>query len=234
MTEITFRSDVEVQLIRSNMTDEDVAHAAWVSTKGQDAEKFEDPARVPGLINYLIRNRHMSPLEHGQFTFFIRCPIFVIREFHRHRTWSYNEESGRYSKLKPEFYVPDAARPLVQEGKPGEYIFVPGDDHQYEMLVQGNQRSVELAWNEYERMLSAGVAKEVARMHLPLSIYSSFYATVNPRNLMAFLSLRTQNEEAAIRSTPQHEIQMVADKIELEFARVMPVTHEAWHRNGRQ
>lgn len=233
MTEITFRDDVDVHLIKTNASDLDVARAAWVSTLGQDAREA-DGARVPGLINFLMRDRHGSPFEHGSLTFMIRCPIFVVREFHRHRAgWSYNEESGRYAVLKPEFYVPNEERNLVQTGKPGQYVFGPGTDKQYDITSKTLRISTGVAWNAYQGLLNDGIAKEVARMCLPLNIYTSFYATCNPRSLMHFLGLRTENEGATFKSHPQKEIQMVADKMEEYFRETMPLTYEAWNKNGR-
>ena len=234
MTEVTFRSDVDVELVEYTASDLRVAKAAWVSTKGDRAEDETNEDRVGGLINFLMRDRHGSPFEHNSFTFYIRCPIFVIREFHRHRVgWSYNEESGRYSKLKPEFYIPGRDRNLVQTGKPGHYLFSPGDDEQYDITTTALKSSVNLAWYNYEGMLESGIAKEVARMALPLNIYSSFYATCNARSLMHFLSLRTENEDATFKSHPQKEIQMVADKMEELFETSMPLTYKAWTENGR-
>lgn len=230
---VTFRSTVDVDLVQTIGSDESIAHAAWVSTLGQKAEAG-DPARIPGLINYLMRDKHGSPFEHNSFTFFIRCPIFVVREFHRHRVgWSYNEESGRYTKLKPEFYVPARERNLTQTGKPGHYVFAPGSDEQYTAVVSNLQAIAENAWWSYEAMLNAGVAKEVARMCLPLNIYTSFYATCNARSLMNFLSLRTEHEDALFPSHPQKEIQMVAGKMEEAFAATMPITYDAYVKNRR-
>jgi thymidylate synthase (FAD) len=234
MSEITFRSDVDVELVEVNASDLRVAKAAWVSTKGNRAEDENDETRVGGLISFLMRDRHGSPFEHNSFTFAIRCPIFVIREFHRHRTgWSYNEESGRYSKLKPEFYVPDETRKLQQVGKPGHYSFEEGTISQQFLVRQSIADGVRYSWELYSRMLDAGVAKEVARMVLPLNIYSSFYATCNARSLMHFLSLRTECETATYVSHPQKEIQMVADKMEELFEEQMPLTYRAWNYNGR-
>src|SRR5690606_17204941 len=107
-----------VELIKTNACDEDVAHAAWVSNFGDEA-RDRDTSRIAGLINFLYRERHMSPFEHGSFTFFVDTPIFVAREFMRHRTASYNETSGRYKELEPRFYMAPDDRPLVQEGKVG-------------------------------------------------------------------------------------------------------------------
>ena len=118
----SFRSDVTVELVKHTASDADVLFAARVSTLGEQSldELQKDPERSKGLINYLMRDRHGSPFEHNSMTFFVSAPIFVFREFMRHRVgWSYNEESGRYRELQPVFYVPDADRKLVQEGRPG-------------------------------------------------------------------------------------------------------------------
>ena len=234
MTDVVFRSDVDVELVEVNASDARVAKAAWVSTKGARAEDADNPERLAGLINFLMRDRHGSPFEHTSFTFAIRCPIFVVREFHRHRAgWSYNEESGRYTKLQPEFYVPSSERNLVQTGKPGQYKFHPGTLQQQQAVDHLLKFESIGAWNAYEKLLGINVAKEVARMVLPLNIYTSFYATCNARSLMHFLGLRTENEDATYKSHPQKEIQMVADEMEELFADVMPLTWHAWNKNGR-
>lgn len=230
---VEFRSTVDVELVEVSATDLRVAKAAWVSTKGKEAEDA-DEARLAGLINFLLRDRHGSPFEHSSFTFAIRCPIFVVREFHRHRAgWSYNEESGRYTELKPEFYIPDDDRNLVQTGKPGHYKFSPGTKVQSKMVQRILRVYSAAAYKAYEYMLRKGIAKEVARMILPLNIYTSFYATCNARSLMHFLSLRTENTEATYPSHPQKEIQMVADQMEEFFKDQMPFTWAAWNTNGR-
>ena len=110
--EVIFRDDVTVELVKSSASDADVIWAARVSTAGEQSmdEIGEDPARSAGLINYLARERHGSPFEHTSMTFFVSAPIFVFREFMRHRIASYNEESGRYRELKPVFYIPAKER----------------------------------------------------------------------------------------------------------------------------
>jgi thymidylate synthase (FAD) len=232
MTEIIFRSDVDVEYIDHMGDDRRVAEAAWVSTKGAAAHEGDDK-RIPGLINYLARDRHGSPFEHAVFTWRVRCPIFVIREIHRHRIASYNEESGRYTQLKPEFYIPARERNLTQIGKPGHYQFHPGSDFQYGETIDGHRDIASAAYSNYQNLLNIGVAKEVARMTLPLNIYSSFYVTMNARALMNFLSLRTEREDSTFPSHPQKEIQMVADEMEEIWADIMPVTWKAFNDNGR-
>ena len=241
MSEIKFRSDVTVELVRSSASDSDVLFAARVSTQGEQTleaaasrvDASEDEKRSKGLINYLMRDRHGSPFEHNSLTFYVQAPIFVFREFMRHRIASYNEESGRYKELSPVFYVPGPERNLVQIGKTGHYEFIPGTAEQT-ALVEQETRTVSLqAYESYQRMLEAGVAREVARIVLPLNIYSSMYVTMNSRALMNFLSLRTKREGTHFPSFPQREIEMCAEKMEDAWAQLMPFTYEAFNKNGR-
>jgi len=227
--------DVTVELVKHTASDSDVAMAARVSTIGAlSLEHTDQKKRDAGLINYLMRDRHGSPFEHNSMTFFIKAPIFVFREFMRHRVgWSYNEESGRYKELGREFYAPGKDRPLVQTGKPGAYTFVAGTEEQHRLVWDELEASYAQAWDSYQRMLSANVAREVARMALPVGIMSSMYATCNARSLMHFLSLRTKDERAAVPSFPQREIEMVAEKMEAKWAELMPLTYAAFNRNGR-
>jgi thymidylate synthase (FAD) len=235
VTEITFRSDVTVELVKASASDADVLFAARVSTKGeQSLEDVDgDTSRSAGLINYLMRDRHGSPFEHTSFTFFVRAPIFMWREHMRHRIASYNEESGRYRELEPVFYVPGPERNLVQQGKPGAYEFVPGTPEQHAIVDSAVRASCAQAYAAYQEMLDAGVAREVARVVLPVTIYSSAYVTMNARALMNFLSLRTKREGSHFPSFPQREIEMVAEKYEHEFERLMPLTYAAFQANGR-
>lgn len=233
---IEFRSDVTVELVKHSAADSDVLFAARVSTLGEQSldELKKDPERSRGLINYLMRDRHGSPFEHNSMTFFISAPIFVFREFMRHRVgWSYNEESGRYRELQPVFYVPGTSRKLVQEGRPGKYQFVEGTPEQYQLTSEAMQDSYRQAYRTYREMLEAGVAREVARAVLPVGLFSSMYATCNARSLMHFLGLRTQHELAKVPSFPQREIEMVGEKMEAEWAALMPLTYAAFNANGR-
>jgi thymidylate synthase (FAD) len=234
MVDIQFRSDVTVNLVKSSASDFDVIWAARVSTQGSriGSEVLDD--RRQGLINYLMRDRHGSPFEHNSMTFYIEAPIFVFREFLRHRVgWSYNEESGRYRELEPVFYIPDESRKLVQEGRPGKYIFVDGTADQHETMNSCMKYGYRAAYTMYEEMLISGVAREVARSVLPVGTYSSMYATCNARSLMHFLGLRTQHELAKVPSFPQREIEMVGERMEAEWAKLMPTTYEAFNANGR-
>lgn len=235
MEDIQYRSDVTVELIKAAASDADVVWAARVSTKGEQSldDISTDSDRSAGLINYLMRDRHGSPFEHSSMTFFVQGPIFMWREHFRHRIASYNEESGRYKVLEPVFYVPAPERKLIQVGKAGAYDFVDGTTEQYETVVQATKASCEQAYAAYQQMLDAGVAREVARIVLPLNIYSSAYVTMNARALMNFLSLRKKSEDSTFPSFPQREIEMVAERYEAEWAKLMPLTHAAFVANGR-
>jgi len=228
MTEIVFRSDVTVKLINSMASDEAVAMAARVSTGAS-----ENPEKDAGLINYLMRDRHGSPFEHNAFTFYIEAPIFVFREFMRHRIASYNEESGRYKELSPVFYVPGDDRKLIQVGKPGAYTFEDGDYSQVKSAQAMTRLSSERSYELYTQMLGNGIAREVARGVLPVNTYSTMYVTMNARSLMNFLSLRTTREGTHFPSFPQREIEMVAEKMEEFFAENMPITYATFNKNGR-
>jgi thymidylate synthase (FAD) len=234
MTTIQTRGDVTVELVKSSATDSDVATAARVSTVGASHDRVVDLTRDQGLINYLMRDRHGSPFEHTSFTFYIEAPLFVAREHMRHRAGhSYNEESGRYKELAPVFYVPDRGRNLVQVGKPGAYTFEAGSDAHFGRMAANMLTSYTEAYGAYEDMLKAGIAREVARMVLPVGIFTSYYVTCNARSLMHFLGLRTQSADAIQPSFPQREIEMVAEEMEDHFAELMPLTYVAFSENGR-
>ena len=234
--EIVFRSDVDVQLVKHSASDQDIAFAARVSTIGDRTIGYEDNddnKKLTGLIEYLMRDRHGSPFEHSTFTFYVKAPIFVWREHMRHRMASYNEESGRYRVLQPEFYVPGGERKLLQIGKPGAYTFEDGTTEQRAITSLSFKRSCKEAYQTYDDMIRAGVAREVARGVLPVTIYSSAYVTMNSRALMNFLSLRQNVEGQRFPSFPQREIEMVAEKYESVFQELMPITYAAFVRNGR-
>ena len=234
-TQITFRSDVTVELVRASASDADVVFAARVSTAGEQSleDVNADPSAASGLINYLMRERHGSPFEHTSMTFFVQAPIFVWREHMRHRIASYNEESGRYRQLEPVFYVPNRERALIQVGKTGAYEFLPGTDEQYDLIDDQMKSACAKSYDAYQQMLDAGIAREVARMVLPVSIYSAAYVTMNARALMNFLSLRRKAEGSHFPSYPQREIEMVAERYEELWAEHMPLTHASFVKNGR-
>lgn len=223
-----YRSDMTVNLVDCMASDAAVVRAARVSS---GTESNDD--RDTGLINFLMRDRHGSPFEHNAFTFYIEAPIFVFREFMRHRIASYNEESARYKELEPVFYIPNEDRNLIQTGKVGAYEFVPGTHDQYLDVHYSIIESTKITYDAYKYLLKNGIAREVARMVLPVNIYSSMYVTMNARSLMNFLSLRTKSDDSAYPSFPQREIELVAEQMEAHFAAKMPVTWSKFCANGR-
>lgn len=179
-----------------------------------------------GLINFLMRERHGTPFEHNSMRFHVKAPLFVVREWQRHRIASYNEWSGRYSIIEPEFYMPALQDVRTQVGKPGSYEFEPmefEDAHWTQVRLEKMYKS---AYNHYESMLERGVAKEVARLVLPLATYTQFYFTVNARSLMNFLSLRNSDQA-------MYEIREYAIVLEQLWKDLMPVTHQAFINNER-
>jgi thymidylate synthase (FAD) len=194
-----------------------VVNGARVSFNQASDEMTE---RDGGLIRFLMREGHGSPFEHGYFRFIVKAPLFVVREHHRHRAGhSYNEWSGRYSKMEPEFYVPDYVR--TQVGKPGAYSFEPVDPELAERTREELREVYEHAFETYESLVEAGVARELARSVIPVGAYTEFFWTVNARALMNFVSLRAAE-------TAQREIRRYADAVEQFFAAKMPVTHAAF------
>lgn len=224
-----FFSEPEVRLVDHMGDDNSVVRAARVSTSGENAPSGESK----GLINYLMKHRHGSPFEHATMQWYIKAPIFVFREFHRHRIASYNEMSGRYTTLPPEFYVPAQDRPLINVGTSARPEFAPGTEEQYRLSVDDIMDAYVLAWARYQAMLGRGIANEIARMVLPVGIMSQMYVTMNVRALMNFLSLRIDHPDAAVRSRPQYEIQQVAERMEVDFKEHFPLVWGAFNENGR-
>lgn len=179
-----------------------------------------------GLIRFLMRSHHGTPFEHNSFRFHVKAPIFVAREWFRHRIGSFNEYSGRYAVMPTEHYVPDPTNMRTQVGKPGSYTFEPIEEATATEAASLMNECNKEAFLLYESLVERGVAKEVARMILPLGSYTEFYWTVNARALMNFLSLR--NDDAA-----QYEIRVYAEAVESFFGQVMPQTYTAWVDYGR-
>jgi thymidylate synthase (FAD) len=179
-----------------------------------------------GLIRFLMRERHGTPFEHNAFRFHVRCPIFVAREWFRHRVGSFNEFSMRYARASDEFYVPEPDDVRTQVGKPGAYSFEPVSDELAEQTREKLREVYDDAYRTYEELVEAGVAREVARAVLPVGAYTEFYWTVNARSLMNFISLR--NSETA-----QREIRRYAEACERFLGEQMPVTYAAFVANDR-
>lgn len=233
---IQLSEDMEVKPVRILASDELVLAAMLVSTDPEVAAGMLelDAEGSEGRIRFLMKNRHGTPFEHNMFMFFVSAPIFVFREFHRHRIgFSYNEQSGRYSELPGKFWIPREDRPLVQVGKPGAYEYVAGKWDQHLALVQELSDAYHTEYARYQRLLDMGIAKEVARACLPVALYSSMYVTCNARSLMSFLSLRTHEPDSLFPSKPMKEIEEVARMMEAALKEHMPITHQAFCDFGR-
>lgn len=217
-------SEMGVSLIDSMGSDESVVHAARVSIVGARAET--EGGERKGLINFLMSNRHASPFEHITATFMLEVPIFVTREIHRHRTFAYNEVSGRYSVLPQKFYMPAEDRPLVQIGKPGAYTFEAGTILDYQTTLVCLRSAYEESARQYTMMLDMGIAKEVARDCLPVATYTAFYMTGSLRNWFNFLSLRMAQDAL-------YEIRQTANKVEELLHTIAPISTALWIENGR-
>ncbi len=213
-----------VRLDGSMADDLSVVNSARVSFAKSSQEL--DEAGI-GLIGFLMRERHGTPFEHNSFRFHVKCPVFVAREWFRHRIGSFNEFSARYSEVPNEFWVPKVGDVRTQVGKPGAYSFETMDPMMAEQVVETMEKTNATMYEVYQKLLEAGVAKEVARGILPVSMYTQFYWTVNARALMNFLSLRTHE-------TAQLEIREYAKQVEAIFAEKMPVTYNWWTEYGRQ
>lgn len=176
------------------------------------------------LIRFLMRERHGTPFEHNSFRFHIKVPIFVVREWQRHRIASYNEWSGRYAVLEPDFYIPDYIR--TQVGKPGAYHFEAVSRFKRWWFRRQIEKASIKSYKKYQRALKKGIAKEQARLHLTPNVYTEMYWTINARSLMNFLSLRNADQA-------MFEIKQYAEAVEQIFAEKMPITHQAFLDNGR-
>jgi thymidylate synthase (FAD) len=181
----------------------------------------EDTGSDQRLINYLWQNRHTTPFEAVTLTFEVHAPIFVFRQWQRHRTWSFNELSARYRELPEQFYVPAVEQICEQSknNKQGRGEAIP------EELAQCIQQSItqqgRLAFSVYRDLLKDGVARELARSVLPVSTYSTMFATVNLLNLMKFLTLRCDKHA-------QYEIRVYADAMRELAREIVPISIAAW------
>lgn len=239
MSPIEILEDVAVELVQHVGDDNGVVAAARISlnsdrqvvTLNNSDPKWVEKRR--GLINYLLSEKHGTPFEHNSITFRVEAPIFVFREWHRHRIQSYNEMSGRYTELPPRFYVPAADRPLINVGTSARPEMALADHATVDFVRQGLEVHYIESWKKYQALLKLGIAKEVARLVLPVGIMSQMYATANLRSWLHFLSLRTQDARAKFPSRPQREIAMAAEKVEAILTELFPVTLAVFNDNGR-
>lgn len=220
----------QLGLVDSMGTDRRIAEAAWVSYGKQEQDK-----PIEGVINYMMKHKHGTPFEHVVFTFYVKTPIFVAREWMRHRIGSFNEISGRYVTFEPEFYIPEIVRVKGSTNKQGSIL--PDErwleDRQWLNADDFNssiQEDLEIAYGKvydwYKILLDSDVANEVARIVLPVGLYTQFYWTVNLRALFNFVSLRSAE-------TAQWEIQQYSKAIEEILKERVPVAYQAFIENDR-
>jgi len=216
-----------VRLVNSMGSDLDIVRSARVSYnadwRGGDLEtqstESSPDSKDEKLISYLLRNKHTSPFESVVFTFEIKCPIFVARQWHRHRTWAYNEVSARYTELPEEYYIPEEAH-IGQQSKDSKQsrdidtILVPDTAAAIQYIIR---RTVEHSFGIYKQLLNKGCPRELARMVLPLNTYTRFFGTVNLHNLLHFLRLR-------LRPHAQYEIRVYAQAMLDIIKEIVPVT----------
>ncbi|MFW6387948.1 MAG: FAD-dependent thymidylate synthase [bacterium] len=210
-----------VRLVDYLGSDDRIVQSARVSYGRGTKTKRQDQ----GLINYLMRNRHTSPFEQVVLTFHAKMPIFVARQWVRHRTASLNEISGRYSVMEDEFYIPDAEHVSAQavdnkQGREGQ-AFPPElvEDIQAR-LADGQQRG----YREYESLLETGLARELSRINLPLSLYTQWYWRIDLHNLFHFLALRMD-------SHAQYEIRAYANVMCEITEKVAPIATAAFREH---
>lgn len=210
-----------VHLVEHMGGDRAVVQAARVCYK---SDGLGDPDKDRKLIHYLLAHQHGTPFEHAVLKFHVKAPIFVARQWFRHRMSSYNETSGRYAEVKDEFYIPKRWRAQDTKNRQGSLpINWAGDVGESQQLLWG--RRLEMccaeAMAEYRSLLNEGIAKEMARMLLPVNLYTEFYWTVNARALMHFIGLRSEQHA-------QWEIRQYSNALWRLWAPVMPWTAAAF------
>lgn len=253
-----YTSEITVNYIDHMGDDARIAMAAWVSPSikaGLEKEGLK-PGSVSGVNGYMMKHRHGTPFEHSCIQMYVHAPIFVWREWHRHRiAFSYNEESARYKTLEPVFYIPPRNRPMmkVDNWKPGRPKFLTIDDYIFEQangqssgigtkikgdafyadMIADMMKGYHEEYDRYLRQLDRMIDPGLARDNLPVGIYSSCWVTTNPRALMHFLSLRTHDEAAKFISYPLYEMEVAARKVEELLARYWPITYANFVKEGR-
>ena len=204
-----------VELLRVSGSDLDIANAARVSY-GRVSTAISE--RDKKLIEFLMEHEHTSPFEHNQLSFRVKAPIFVARQWMRHRMNSYNEISYRYVEIKTEFYIPTSFRyqdTVNKQGSVGSF----SDD----VLREVYKKTLENSYQAYEQLLAAGVCREQARAIMPVATYTEFIFTCNLHSLMHFLKLR-------LSSGAQWEIRMYAGALLRLALPHFPLTLEAWRK----
>ena len=206
-----------IRLLDVMGSDSDIVNAARVS---YDGDQVADHSKDQGLIRYLMRHRHTSPFEMAEMKFELKMPIFVARQWVRHRTANMNEVSARYTQLPNEMFVPDKWSLQSTGNRQGREEESYPEDMQ-KAALRTIERFNDRAYAEYESLLGAGLTRELARGVLPLNTYTRFVWKMDLHNLMHFLKLR-------LDSHAQKEIRAYAEVIERLVALKFPLTYEAF------
>ncbi len=212
-----------VRLVDHMGDDLSVVRAARVSYNA-DWRTGDDAGKDEKLINYLMRNGHTSPFEHVEFSFEVKAPIFVFRQWHRHRTWSFNEISARYSKLPQEFYVPEVNEIGIQsednkQSRTFEAERIANAEEIRHLMITQNNQSYQL----YLDLLNKKVPREIARSVLPVAMYSKMFAKVDLHNLLKFIGKR-------LHTDAQYEIRVYAEAMLKLISDIVPVSIKAWKK----
>lgn len=207
-----------VRLVDYMGSDDAIVQAARVSY-GTGTKKVSEDR---GLIRYLMRHRHTTPFEMVEFKFHVKLPIFVARQWIRHRSANVNEYSGRYSIMKEEFYLPETADIRLQSevNKQGRSEAEAPPELKEEFVKHLKETDKHL-YAEYHKFVEAGLARELARINLPLSLYTEWYWKIDLHNLFHFLSLRMDDHA-------QKEIKVYADVMATMVEAVCPMAYEAF------
>ena len=211
-----------VRLVDSMGSDLSIVRAARVS---YDAEwrAGDDEGKDAKLINYLMKNKHTSPFESVSFTFEVKAPIFVFRQWHRHRTWSFNEVSARYTELPEEFYVP-ALEQITTQSTSNKQMRTDGVNPEAAKARRLIHDQCGASFEVYKELLTLGVPRELARSVLPVGTYSHMFASVDLHNLFHFLKLR-------LHSHSQYEIRVYAEAMLALIEPIVPVAVAAFREH---
>lgn len=222
-SEVKILDHGHVELYQHCANDLSVVNGARVSFAKRQKEIQEGDDK---LINFMMKHRHGSPFEHNMMTFVVKAPIFVFREWHRHRIASINEMSARYTELPGEWYIPEPENVRSRVGRPGQYTYEQAGEQDTEEFLTALEEQCVASYISYKNALANNIAPEQARCFLHVNHYSEMFWTVNARSLMNFLNLR--NAPFA-----QWEIQQFAKIVEDFFHTLMPLTYQAFVDNGR-
>lgn len=220
---VKFQDTMSVELVDSWGNDKKVAQAARTSTLGLD----NDHGKVGGIVNALWRDDHYSPFEHSGATFALSVPMFVRDQLVRHKSFSFSVKSLRYSEAQPKFYVPSSERPVLQTGKALDYRREAGTPEQNSLVFNTHMDNALRSWGDYEDMIDNGIADEVARNVLPVSLYTDMWMTGNLRSWLHMIELRADKHA-------QYEVRDVANQVAKELENQYPLTMEAFYRKKEE